>query len=42
MKQRRFVGAEQRRAEIMVATLFLVTAAVSIPAAVLLDPILKA
>ena len=42
MTQKRIVGAEQRRAEIMVATLFLVTAAVSISAAFLLDPILKA
>lgn len=42
MTQKRIVGAEQRRAEIMVATLFLVTAAVSIPAAFLLDPILMA
>jgi hypothetical protein len=39
---KRIVGAAQRRAEIMVATLFLVTAAVSIPAAFLLDPILQA
>jgi hypothetical protein len=42
MAQRRTVGVEQRRAEIMVATLFLVTAATSISAAFVLDPILKA
>jgi hypothetical protein len=41
-KAKRIVSASQRWAEIMVATLFLVTAAVSIPAAFLLDPILKA
>ena len=40
-KTKRIVDAAQRRAEIMVATLFLVTAAVSISAAFLLDPILK-
>jgi hypothetical protein len=38
MTQKRIVGAEQRRAEIMVATLFLLTAAVSIPTAFVLDP----
>jgi hypothetical protein len=42
MTQKRIVDAAQRRAEIMVATLFLVTAAVSILAAFLLDQILKA
>ncbi len=42
MTQKRIVGAEQRRAEIMVATLFLLTAATSIFAAFVLDPILKA
>ena len=36
------VGADQRRAEIMIAALFLATAAVSIAAAFLLDPILNA
>jgi Domain of unknown function (DUF4386) len=40
--QKRIVDAKQRRAEIVVATLFLVTAATSIPAAFLLDPVLKA
>ena len=42
MTQKRIVGAEQRKAEIMVATLFLVTAAVSISTALILDPLLKA
>ena len=42
MTQQRTVDAAQRRAEIVVATLFLVTAAASIPAAFLLDPILNA
>jgi hypothetical protein len=42
MTQKRIVDATQRRAEIMVATLFLVTAAASIPAAFVLDPILNA
>lgn len=42
MTQERIIGAEQRRAEIMVATLFLVTAAASIPAALVGDPILNA
>jgi hypothetical protein len=42
MTQRRIIGAGQRRVEILVATLFLVTAAASIPAALLGDPILNA
>src|SRR5262249_24362027 len=42
MTQKRIVDAAQRRAEIMVATLFLLTAAASIPAAFVLDPILNA
>ena len=42
MAPRRIVGADQRRAEIWVATLFLVTAAGSISAAFTVDPILKA
>ena len=41
-KSKRIVGASQRRAEIVIATLFLVTAAASIPAAFVLDPILNA
>jgi hypothetical protein len=41
VKTKRIVSASQRWSEIMVASLFLATAAVSIPAAVLLDPILK-
>jgi hypothetical protein len=41
VKQRRIVDPQQRRAEIMVATLFLVTAAASMFAAFRLDPILK-
>jgi hypothetical protein len=41
MTQKRLIGAVQRRAEIMVATLFLVTAAASIPAAIFGDPILN-
>jgi hypothetical protein len=41
MTQKRIVDARQRRAEIMVATLFLATAAVSIPAAFFLDPLLN-
>jgi hypothetical protein len=40
--QKRVVSAAQRKAEIMVATLFLLCAAVSLPAAFILDPILKA
>jgi hypothetical protein len=39
---KRHVNPSQRRAEIVIAALFLVTAAVSIPAAFLLDPILTA
>jgi len=42
MTQKRIVDAKQRRAEIMVATLFLVTAAASIAAGFLLEPILTA
>jgi len=42
MPQRRIVDAAQRRAEIWVATLFLVTAAASIPASLVGDPILNA
>jgi hypothetical protein len=41
-KARRVVSASQRFSEIMVASLFLATAAVSIPAAFLIDPILAA
>jgi hypothetical protein len=41
LTQKRIVSAEQRTAEIMVATLFLVNAAVSIYAAFFLDPMLK-
>jgi hypothetical protein len=41
-KSKRIVDARQRRAEIVIATLFLLTAAASIPAAFLLDPILNA
>jgi hypothetical protein len=41
MTQKRIIGAEQRRVEILVATLFLVTAAASIPAALVGDPILN-
>ena len=42
MTEKRSVDPMQRRAEIMIATLFLVTAAASIPAAFVLDPILNA
>src|SRR5512134_1902239 len=42
MTQQRTVDAAQRRAEIVIATLFLLTAAASIPAAFVLDPILNA
>jgi hypothetical protein len=42
MTPKRIVDPAQRRAEIMVATLFLVTAAVSISAGFVLDPMLKA
>lgn len=41
-KSKRIVEARQRRAEIVIASLFLLTAAASIPAAFLLDPILNA
>jgi Domain of unknown function (DUF4386) len=41
MTRKRMVDRVQRRAEIMVATLFLVTAAASIPAAIVGDPILN-
>lgn len=41
-RTQRAVDASQRRAEIVIAALFLITAAVSIPAAFLLDPILNA
>ena len=40
-RTRRIVSASQRRAEIVIAILFLVTAAVSIPTAFILDPILN-
>ncbi len=40
-RTKRIVGANQRRAEIMIAALFLVTAAVSIPGAFILDEILN-
>ena len=42
MIQQRTVDAAQRRAELVIATLFLLTAAASIPAAFVLDPILNA
>lgn len=41
-KSKRIVSAEQRRAEIVIAALFLVTAAASIPGAFVLDAILNA
>jgi hypothetical protein len=41
MTQKRIVDAAQRRAEIVIATLFLLTAAASFPAAFALDPILN-
>ena len=41
-KAKRFVGATQRRAEIVIATLFLVNAAASIAGAIVLDSILNA
>lgn len=41
MTQKRIIGAVQRRAEIVVVTLFLVTAAASIPAAIVGDLILN-
>ena len=42
MIQQRTVDAAQRRAELVIATLFLLTAAASIPAAFVLDPSLNA
>ena len=42
MTQKRFVDAKQRKAEIMVATLFLVTAAASIAGGLILESILTA
>ncbi|MGZ4929232.1 MAG: DUF4386 family protein, partial [Halobacteriota archaeon] len=42
MTQKRIVDAKQRRAEIMVATLFLATAAASIAGGLILEPILTA
>lgn len=42
MTQQRIVDATQRRAELVIATLFLATAAASIPAVFVLDPILNA
>ncbi len=41
-RTKRIVGASQRRAEIMIATLFLVTGVVSILAVIVLNPILNA
>jgi Domain of unknown function (DUF4386) len=41
-KSKRIVSANQRRAEIVIAALFLVTAAASIPGAIVLDSILNA
>src|SRR6266496_1954391 len=41
-RTKRIVGASQRRAEILIATLFVLTAATSIPAAFVLDPMLNA
>src|SRR5256884_9601416 len=41
-RPKRIVGASQRRAEIVIAALFLLTAATSIPAAFFLDPLLNA
>lgn len=41
-RTRRIAGTSQRRAEIAIASLFLVTAAASIPAAFFVDPILNA
>jgi hypothetical protein len=41
METKRIISVTQRRAEIVIAALFLVTAAVSIPAAFVLDPILN-
>jgi hypothetical protein len=41
-RPKRIVGASQRRAEIVIATLFLLTAVASIPAGFFLDPLLNA
>ena len=41
-RPKRIVGASQRRAEIVIAALFVLTAATSIPAAFVLDPMLNA
>ena len=41
-RTKRIVGASQRRAEILIAALFVLTAATSIPAAFALDPMLNA
>src|SRR5947209_5644095 len=41
-RTKRIVGASQRRAEIVIAALFVLTAATSIPAAFVLDPMLNA
>jgi hypothetical protein len=41
-QSKRIVSANQRRAEIVIATLFLLTAAASIPAGLFLDPLLNA
>jgi hypothetical protein len=41
-KTKRIVSTSQRRAEIVIAILFLVTAAASIPTAFIIDPILNA
>jgi len=41
-KSKRIISANQRRAEIVIAALFLVTAAASIPAGLFLDPLLRA
>ncbi len=41
-RTKRIVGASQRRAEIVIAALFVLTAATSIPAAFFLDPMLNA
>jgi hypothetical protein len=42
MGTKRIVSANQRRAEIVIAALFLLTAATSIPAGLFLDPLLNA
>jgi Domain of unknown function (DUF4386) len=41
-KSKRIVSAHQRRAELVIATLFLLTAATSIPGAFIVDPMLNA